>query len=307
MLYQFLLYRAKNGAEALPPTPTANSSQDDKLLHGWIQQQRRHVRQYKDGERSHMTPERLSVLEHVKFPLALRGDEFWKANYEKLREYHATTGHCRVPHNFQLNQKLGDWVTDQRRQHRLRQEGKPSQMTDDRKAKLDALNFEFSVRERVGWDQRLEELVLYRDTNGNCAVPQSYAPNKALGKWVAKQREQFRNREEGKHSSLTDERLKRLEDIGFKWCLNKSKRDVPAAAAGAMAAGGTGVVNNRAQQHDHQTARKYALVAQHQPQQLQPQQQEQAMPAPVRPEKRQKTAPPILLPLQDDDHLGHLG
>ena len=157
MLYQFLLYRAKNGAEALPPTPTAHSSQDHKLLHSWIQQQRRHVRQYKDGERSHMTSERLSVLEHVEFPLALRGDEFWKANYEKLREYHATTGHCRVPHNFQPNRKLAVFVTDQRRQHRLRLEGKTSQMTDERKAKLDALNFEFSVRERVGWDQRLDD------------------------------------------------------------------------------------------------------------------------------------------------------
>ena len=245
MLYQFLLYRAKNGAEALPPTPTAHSSQDHKLLHSWIQQQRRHVRQYKDGERSHMTSERLSVLEHVEFPLALRGDEFWKANYEKLREYHATTGHCRVPHNFQPNSKLAVFVTDQRRQHRLRQEGKTSQMTDERKSKLDALNFEFSIRERVGWDHRLDELVQYKDAHGNCEVPQSYAPNKALGKWVAKQREQYRNREEGKHSSLTDDRLNKLNNVGFKWILNKSKRDAPAAAiaAGAMAAAGTGLVN----------------------------------------------------------------
>ena len=150
-----------------------------------------------------------------------------------------------MPHNYQPNPKLAVFVTDQRRQHRLRQEGKTSQMTDERKAKLDALNFEFSIRERVGWDQRFDELVQYKDAQGNCEVPQSYAPNKALGKWVAKQREQYRNREEGKHSSLTDERLNKLQNVGFKWMLNKSKRDAPAAAiaAGSMAAAGTGVVN----------------------------------------------------------------
>ena len=58
-------------------------------------------------------------------------------------------------------------------------------------------------------------------------------------------REQYRNREEGKHSSLTDGRLNKLENVGFTWILNKSKRDAPAAAiaAGAMAAAGTDVVN----------------------------------------------------------------
>jgi len=39
--------------------------------------------------------------------------------------------------------------------------------------------------------------------------------------------------------------LNKLQNVGFKWMLNKSKRDAPAAAiaAGAMAAAGTGVVN----------------------------------------------------------------
>ena len=255
-----------------------------------------------------MTLERLSVLEHVKFPFALRGDEFWKANYDRLREYHSATGHCRVPHSFAPNPKLGEFVTDQRRQQRLRLEGKPSLMTDERKAKLDALGFEFSIRERVGWDQRLTELLQYRNAHGNCEVPQNYAPNKALGKWVAKQREQYRIREkEGKKSSLTDERMKKLEDIGFTWAIHQSKRDKSAGAAVATEAlsptAGNGATNNQLQQHTPHTAPTFAPAAQIYPQ---PHSQAEAVPPSVRPQKRQKTAPPILLPLHSEPEDGPL-
>lgn len=299
MLFQFLLYRAKNGATAIPPTPTGKSSQEDKMLHGWIQQQRRHARQYKDGERSFMTPERLSVLEHVKFPFGLRGDEFWKANYEKLRQYHGVTGHCRVPHAFASDPKLGEFVTDQRRQHRLRLEGKSSHMTDERKAKLDELGFEFSLRQRVGWDERLAELVQYKHVHGDCDVPQQYEQNKALGKWVSKQREQYRNREQGKKSSLTDERMSQLDDIGFTWIIHPSKKDKAAGSTAAVAepiaTAGSGVANTQAAvQAVAPVARKHLG----QPQ-LQAEEQEQTVPPPACPQKRQKTAktaPPILLP-----------
>ena len=273
MLFQFLLYRAKNGSTATPPTPTANSSQDDKMLHGWIQQQRRHAKQYKEGERSFMTPERLSVLEHVKFPFAVRGDEFWKANYEKLRQYHGATGHCRVPHGFASDPKLGEFVTDQRRQQRLRLEGKPSRMTDEHKAKLDELGFEFSVRQRVGWDERLAELVQYKHIHGNCDVPQQYEQNKALGKWVSKQREQYRSRGQGKKSSLTDERKAKLDELGFTWIITERKRYKAAgptatAATNSAAATGNGVANTQ------QALQAVEPVAR----------------------KRPKTAPKILLP-----------
>ena len=37
------------------------------------------------------------------------------------------------------------------------------------------------------WDERYEELKLYKETNGHCKVPQNEA-NGALGKWVKLQR-----------------------------------------------------------------------------------------------------------------------
>ena len=50
---------------------------------------------------------------------------------------------------------------------------------------------------------------------GHCIVPQHYAPNRSLGKWVAKQREQYRFYREGKHSFLTEERIDLLKAVGF--------------------------------------------------------------------------------------------
>ena len=59
-------------------------------------------------------------------------------------------------------------------------------------------------------------------------MPQNYLKSNALGKWVAKQREQYCYHQEGKHSFLTDERIDLLNSIGFVWRLkgkgiNKNK------------------------------------------------------------------------------------
>lgn len=53
--------------------------------------------------------------------------------------------------------------------------------------------------------------------NGHCVVPQHYSRNRALGKWVAKQREQYRFYREGRHSFLPQERIDLLKSIGFTW------------------------------------------------------------------------------------------
>ena len=63
-------------------------------------------------------------------------------------------------------------VTDQRRQLKATQDGRPSQMTDDRKQKLDALGFIWKVRERADWNDRYEQLLEYKKENGHCVVPQ---------------------------------------------------------------------------------------------------------------------------------------
>ena len=58
-------------------------------------------------------------------------------------------------------------------------------------------------------------------------VPQHYKDNKALGKWVAKQREQHKLLKKGVHSFLTPYRLEKLNNLGFVWSVRSSLDSAP--------------------------------------------------------------------------------
>ena len=67
------------------------------------------------------------------------------------------------------------------------------------------------------WNQRLDELKAFRSPNGHCNVPYVYPPNRKLGHWVRNQRTQYSRRRAGKKHRLTDERMRKLEELGFSW------------------------------------------------------------------------------------------
>ena len=56
---------------------------------------------------------------------------------------------------------------------------------------------------------------------GHCNVQQCYYENKQLGIWVSNQTSQNKLLQEGKQSSMTEDRKYLLESIGFVWELNK--------------------------------------------------------------------------------------
>ena len=69
----------------------------------------------------------------------------------------------------------------------------------------------------VSWEERFEELKDYRKLHGNCNVPQKYQQNKQLGSWVSVQRQQYKKFKNGEKSSMTKERILKLESIEFVW------------------------------------------------------------------------------------------
>lgn len=103
-----------------------------------------------------------------------------------------------------------------------RKQGQASQLTDDRREKLEQLGFAWQVRNRPEWDARYKQLIEYKAIHGDCKVPQHYKENRALGKWVAKQREQYKRMKKGQHSFLTPYRLEKLEQVGFSWHIRTS-------------------------------------------------------------------------------------
>jgi hypothetical protein len=61
------------------------------------------------------------------------------------------------------------------------------------------------------WGRRYGQLVEFKNAHGHCNVPQRYAANAELGRWVKDQRT-FKVK-----GKLTQERIELLEEIGFQW------------------------------------------------------------------------------------------
>jgi len=95
------------------------------------------------------------------------------------------------------------------------------------KLKLDILKegnneFIWSVRKAqniyfrvVPWETRYRDLVEYKKTYGDCKVPSKYNANLQLAVWVMNQRTLYNRLLRGEQSSLSEERRKKLDDIGF--------------------------------------------------------------------------------------------
>ena len=61
----------------------------------------------------------------------------------RLKAYKAKEGDCNVPAKYPKDKQLGKWVSTQRQYYRLRNEGKPNHITDERVASLNSIDFDW--------------------------------------------------------------------------------------------------------------------------------------------------------------------
>ena len=67
------------------------------------------------------------------------------------------------------------------------------------------------------WERRFQQLVEYKQQNGNCNVSTQDEANKQLGLWVDRQRQLF------KKGKLSSEQIESMNGIGFSWNLDEDK------------------------------------------------------------------------------------
>lgn len=67
------------------------------------------------------------------------------------------------------------------------------------------------------WSTMFDALCEYNKKYGNCMVPYTYAENRALARWVKRQRYQYKLWKEGQPSTMTPDRARALSNIGFCW------------------------------------------------------------------------------------------
>lgn len=84
---------------------------------------------------------------------------------------------------------------------------------------------------RMPWEQRLDQLRDYRSKHGDLLIPIRFKENPSLGKFVHNTREQFKLYQKppgdtggkAKRCSLTAERVRQLEELGFVWSTERTK------------------------------------------------------------------------------------
>ena len=68
---------------------------------------------------------------------------------------------------------------------------------------------------RALWTLRYGELIEYKEKHGDCNVPRHNKSFTQLGNWVYSQRTQYRYLQQGRHSTMTTERIHKLDELGF--------------------------------------------------------------------------------------------
>ena len=170
------------------------------------------------GKPSPMTEERVRALEAEGFNWAFRANRLtWEDRFRELQEFKAHHGNCLVPVKYDKNPTLGHWVINQRAQYKQFKSGKPTNMTEERAALLEAEGFVWAVDDKKSFDERILELRQYRAEYGTTLVPHKCSINPQLGVWIMNLRIQYRLYKENKQSTLNEERIALLDAEGMVW------------------------------------------------------------------------------------------
>lgn len=148
--------------------------------------------------------------------------------FQELVDFKQDHGHCSVPNHWHQNMALVHWVKRQRYQYKLRKDGKPSGMIQERQTVLDPLGFIWDSHSAV-WDKYFDELDNFRELHRHCNVPTIFPENPRLAVWMKCQRRKFkiffssRFHNNGKKSDMNTilrvDRIAKLTMLGFVWDL----------------------------------------------------------------------------------------
>lgn len=132
---------------------------EHKQLNAWARTQKQQYKLMKEGKHSHMSQARVDLLDEIGFEWGgVKRNQFWQDRYNELADFHARNGHTRVPEKYPAAPQLHTWLSLQRRQLKLKREGKKNKLTDGRLKLLEALGMECQIRNTSTWMDRFAEL-----------------------------------------------------------------------------------------------------------------------------------------------------
>lgn len=100
----------------------------------------------------------------------------------------------------------------------------PDQSSEQERKESHKIIFDQTVsKQDLLWQQKFKELVFFKEKNGHCNVPNNYAADISLGRWVRKQRYEMKKKVQGKPSNFPSYRVKALEKINFVYEIRGDK------------------------------------------------------------------------------------
>ncbi|EED89678.1 hypothetical protein THAPSDRAFT_263911, partial [Thalassiosira pseudonana CCMP1335] len=185
----------------------------------WVKTQREH---HKFGR---LPDDRMKMLNQLGFNFfyGRQSDKTadpWLTRMLELKAYKDAYGNCNVPRSYPTNFALGDWVQNQRLAY------KEDKIPQKRIEELKEMGFDFEIKTEP-WNAQYDALVEFKAEHGHLRVPVHYEPNPTLYYWCGTQRQTH------KKGKLAEDRVERLEGIGFQWNLaeflwEKRKNDLVA-------------------------------------------------------------------------------
>ena len=170
-----------------------------KSLMAWIINQRQNYKNKK------LSNEKINLLNKIGFdwnPI----ENSWKENYDHLISFKNKFGSCNVPSRFSKNNQLRNWISTQRQNY------KNKKLSQDKIKLLDKINFIWDPNDEV-WSKNYNKLIAFKKQFGHCDARARYI-DKSLELWVYKQRRKYKDK------SLSQDKIKLLNKIDFKWKLS---------------------------------------------------------------------------------------
>jgi len=132
---------------------------------------------------------------------------------EDLRRYKAKNGHANV--SIPDDKSLAQFCANAR--YARKNPGKGMQLTDERIAAFDAIDFNWNSQEYVtrSFDERIKDLEEYKMTHGHINV--KIHEDNSLGQFCANVRYARKKVVKDGTRKLTEERIARLDALGFEW------------------------------------------------------------------------------------------
>lgn len=189
-------YKEKKGS---PNAPLGYKTFEGFHLGTWQD----HLKKY--YEKGKLSPEQIQRLEEIGFTWEPFDEQFENGFLETLK-YKERKGSPNAFEGF----PLGQWQNDQIKSYRK------GSLSPERIKRLDQIGFRWDKIEEW-FEEGFQETLKQKERTGNPNVFWIYQINEdfPLGRWQSTQRQKYRKGE------LSPERIKRLEEIGFKWRMRR--------------------------------------------------------------------------------------